>query len=236
MDGKVVIITGASSGIGAACAEILVGAGAKVVLAARRFEKVSNLAEKLGEGALAVQCDVTDVEEVQQMVDKTISSWGKIDVLINNAGFGSLEPIISGKLEDWHGMFNVNVNGLLSCIHKTLPYLVNSKGHIINMASVAAHNVFPNSVVYCATKHAVNAITVGFRMEFRDKVKVTNISPGAVGTEFVQHTSNEEYRKNLESFFDGIVLSPEDVARTVLSVLTQPDHVAINEVIIRPNR
>ncbi len=133
-------------------------------------------------------------------------------------------------------MFNVNVNGLLSCIHKALPHLLKSEGTIINIASVAAHEVFPNTVVYCATKHAVNAITVGMRKEFRDKVKVCNISPGAVQTEFLEQSAvNEQTKQMKDYFFNNETLQSEDIAEAILDVLSKPKRVAINEVIIRPN-
>lgn len=233
---KTVIITGASSGIGAETAILLNKQGYAVVLAARRKEKMEKIAAKLNEHHLIVETDVTKTEEVLNMTQKTIERFGKIDVLINNAGLGYVAPLKDGKLEDWHRTFDVNVNGLLTCIHAALPHLLKTKGYIINIASVAAHEVFPNTVVYCASKHAVNAITVGIRKEFRDQVKVCNISPGAVQTEFLEQSENNENVKQMKDyFFNNETLKGEDIAQTILEVLSKPDHVAINEVIIRPN-
>ena len=233
---KTAIITGASSGIGAATAILLNKHGYQVVLAARRTEKLQQVAKQLNENHLLVACDVAKVEDVKNLIAKSLEKFGKIDVLINNAGLGYIAPLKEGKLEDWHRMFDVNVNGLLSCIHTALPHLLESKGNIINIASVAAHEVFPNTVVYCATKHAVNAITVGIRKEFRDQVKVCNISPGAVQTEFLdQSEENENVKQMRDHFFNNETLRSEDIAETILEVLSKPDHVAINEVIIRPN-
>ena len=236
MKNKTIVITGASSGIGAATARILSAAGARLILAARRGEKLTQLAEDLPGETLIKVVDITVPGQVHQLMDEGAERWGGIDVLINNAGVGHLGPIKDALLSEWHEMINVNVNGLLTCMHVALPHLLKSKGHIINIASVSAHAVFPGSVVYCASKHAVNAITVGFRMEFRDKIKITNISPGVVRTEFVNHIRHEEARRGFEQYYEGVVLEPEDVANAILNVLQQPQHVVVNEMIIRPNR
>jgi NADP-dependent 3-hydroxy acid dehydrogenase YdfG len=233
---KTAIITGASSGIGAATAKLLNKNGYNVVLAARRIEKLDALSKELDVNHHIVQTDVTQVADVERLVKESIEKFGAIDVLVNNAGLGMVAPMHEGKLEDWHKMFNVNVNGLLSCIHKALPYLLKSEGTVINIASVAAHEVFPNTVVYCATKHAVNAITIGMRKEFRDKVKVCNISPGAVQTEFLEQSAvNEQTKQMKDYFFNNETLQSEDIAEAILDVLSKPKRVAINEVIIRPN-
>lgn len=233
---KTAIITGASSGIGAATAKLLNENGYNVVLAARRIEKLDALSKELNSNHIIIPTDVTDVADVEHLVKETMDKFGRIDVLVNNAGLGMIAPMHDGKLEDWHTMFNVNVNGLLSCIHKALPHLLESEGTIINIASVAAHEVFPNTVVYCATKHAVNAITVGMRKEFRDKVKVCNISPGAVQTEFLEQSeANEQTKQMKDYFFNNETLRSEDIAEAILDVLSKPKRVAINEVIIRPN-
>jgi NADP-dependent 3-hydroxy acid dehydrogenase YdfG len=233
---KTAIITGASSGIGAATAILLNQNGYQVVLAARRMDKLEKVAAQLNEHHLLVATDVAIVADVKNLIEAAIEKFGKIDILINNAGLGYIAPLKDGKLEDWHRMFDVNVNGLLSCIHTALPYLLKQKGTIINIASVAAHEVFPNTVVYCATKHAVNAITIGIRKEFRDQVKVCNISPGAVQTEFLEQSEDNENIKQMKDyFFNNDTLKGQDIAETILDVLSKPAHVAINEVIIRPN-
>lgn len=233
---RTAIITGASSGIGAATAILLNKNGYQVVLAARRVDKLKKVAEQLNENHLLVETDVTNIADVKNLIAQTLEKFGKIDILINNAGLGYVSPLKDGKLEDWHRMFDVNVNGLLTCIHTALPYLLAQKGTIINIASVAAHEVFPNTVVYCASKHAVNAITVGIRKEFRDQVKVCNISPGAVQTEFLEQSEETENVQQMKDyFFKNQTLMGQDIAEAILEVLSKPAHVAINEVIIRPN-
>lgn len=233
---RTAIITGASSGIGAATAKLLSANGFNVVLAARRKEKLHALAAELNGDFLLVETDVCQVKDVENLIQESLSKFGSIDVLINNAGVGYIAPLSEGKIEDWHNMFNVNVNGLLSCVHAALPHLLESRGTIINIASVAAHEVFPNSVVYCATKHAVNALTIGIRKEFRDKVKVCNISPGAVQTEFLEQSADSPQVKEMRNYFmNNETLQSEDIAIEILNVLQKPDRVAINEVIIRPN-
>ncbi|QCK15967.1 SDR family oxidoreductase [Mangrovivirga cuniculi] len=233
---KTVLITGASSGIGEATARLLAEKGANVVLGARRQDEIEKTASEIGERALAIQLDVTDKSQVKNFIDKAIEKFGSIDVLINNAGVGYLGPVAEGKLEDFHNMFDVNVNGLLSCIHYSLPHLLKSSGHIINLASVAAHDVFPGSVVYAASKHAVDVITRGIRLELRDKVRISNISPGAVDTEFKDHTHHKETAEKFEDYFSGTVLKSKDIAESIYYMLSQPDHAVINEIIIRPDR
>ncbi|MEL6633736.1 MAG: SDR family oxidoreductase [Bacteroidota bacterium] len=231
---KVVIITGASSGIGASTAKLLAKNGAKIMLAARRVEKLQDLQKEIGEQAAYHETDVTDYVQVQALVEATVQKFGKVDVLINNAGVGYLGPMEEAAIEEWHTMMDVNVNGVLNAIHAALPELLQSKGHIFNIDSVAGHNYFPRAVVYCASKHAVKALSYGIRVEFRDKVKVTNISPGAVATEFITHFTHEETKKNMENSFQN-GLQPDDIAQAILEVLAKPPHVVVNEVIIRPN-
>lgn len=234
---KSVLITGASSGIGAATARILAQNGFNVMLAARRAEKLESLKNEIGDSAAIAVCDVTDPESVKQAVQATVDQFGSLDVLINNAGLGHLGPMAETQLQEWHHMMNVNVNGLLSCIHYATPHLLEAKGNIINIASVAGHDVFPNAVVYCATKHAVLAISKGLRLEYRGKIKTTDISPGAVGTEFLDHTKHEATSEAYkEGAFKGVILNPNDIAEAILDVLTKPDHVVISEVIVRPNQ
>jgi NADP-dependent 3-hydroxy acid dehydrogenase YdfG len=233
---KTAIVSGASSGIGKATTERLLQDGYFVCAIARRAERLTHLSEKWQDRILCMVCDVTDKEQVGLVVEKVLAERGRIDVLINNAGVGHLGPIMDASFDDWENMVNVNIIGLLSLIHSCLPALLKSNGHIINLASVAAHDVYPGSVVYCATKHAVNAITRGFRMEFRDKIKVTNISPGAVDTEFKDHTHHEAFKKQFEKYFDGNVILASDIADAIAHVLGLPDHLVVNEYIIRPNQ
>ena len=236
MSQKVIIVTGASSGIGLATVNRLIADGHLVVALARRKERLQSLADQWLDKVLTIAGDVTNIEDVERLVIRTLDRFGRIDVLINNAGVGMLGPMESARLQDWHTMMDVNVKGVLSCIYGCLPYLLKSTGHIVNLASVAAHDVFPNAVVYCASKHAINAITVGFRKEFRDRVKITNISPGAVQTEFASHTHDENFKETFEKNFDGIVIKPEDIADAVSHILHLPNHLVVNEYIVRPNK
>ncbi|MEO1435726.1 MAG: SDR family oxidoreductase [Bacteroidota bacterium] len=234
---KSVLITGASSGIGAATARLLAKNGFNVMLTARRVDKLEALKNEIGDKAAVIACDVNDSEAVKRAVQATVDQFGSLDVLINNAGLGHLGPMSETPLEEWHHMMNVNVNGLLSCIHYATPHLLEAKGNIINIASVAGHDVFPNAVVYCATKHAVRAISKGLRLEYRGRIKTTDISPGAVGTEFLDHTNHEATSTAYkEGAFKGVILQSEDIATAILDVLTKPDYVVISEVIIRPNQ
>lgn len=235
LSNKVIIITGASSGIGEACAHTLAKAGAKLMLAARREERLQKLSEELGDQAIYHVTDVTDYEQVENMVKATLEKWGRLDVLINNAGLGHLAPLEDSSIEDWHRMVNVNITGVLNCLHASLPPLIDYKGHVINLSSVAGHNVFPNAVVYCGTKHFISALRKGFRQEFRDKVKITNISPGAVETEFINQITHPDLKEQFEKNFVD-VLKAEDIAESILHVLTMPAHTVINELIIRPNK
>jgi NADP-dependent 3-hydroxy acid dehydrogenase YdfG len=236
MSKKTILITGATSGIGKSTAELLVSRNYKLVLVARRIEKLEELAARHPENIALVRADVTKKEEVQQMVDEALNRFGNIDVLINNAGIGYFNPIKDSTLEEWDSMIDTNIKGLLYCIHAVLPHMLkNEEGHIINLASVAAHNVFPNNVVYCSTKHAVHAISQGLRLELSDKIKVTTISPGAVNTEFLNTTVNEQLKSQYKNYFET-ALSPEHIAHNIVHCIEQPDEVVISEVIIRPNR
>ncbi|MCI4667771.1 MAG: SDR family oxidoreductase [Bacteroidia bacterium] len=232
---KVVLITGASSGIGAATAKMLAGQGAKVMLLARREEKLHDLVSDIGDSAEFAKVDVTDYDSVNAAVQKTIDTFGKLDVIINNAGLGYLGPMEEAAVREWKTMVDVNVTGVLNTIHASLPHLLESQGHIINIDSVAGHNYFPNAVVYCATKHAVKAISYGIRVEFRSRVKVTNISPGAVETEFIDNFTHQATKEAMTKNFED-VLKADDIAEAILEVLAKPSHVVINEVTIRPNK
>jgi NADP-dependent 3-hydroxy acid dehydrogenase YdfG len=164
-----------------------------------------------------------------------LTAFGRIDVLVNNAGLGIFDPIAEGKLDDWHTMFDVNVKGLLTCIHLAIPELRKSKGQLINITSVAAHNVFPNSGVYCSTKHAVLAISEAVRLELGTEIRVTSISPGSVNTAFIDQTRNEQLLANYKDYF-AAGLSPDDIARQILYTIDAPDNQVISEIIIRPNK
>jgi NADP-dependent 3-hydroxy acid dehydrogenase YdfG len=200
---KNILITGASSGIGAASARMLHAKGYKLGLMARSTDKLNALGEELGERCLVLTCDVTRYDDVQASIQQFVDTFGQIDVLINNAGLGYFDTLVGGKIEEWHTMVDVNVKGVLNCLHVALPSLIEARGHVINLGSLASHQVFPNSGVYCATKHALIAISDSIRLELPDKLRVTTISPGSVDTPFINSTSNAQMLDQYKDYFRG---------------------------------
>ena len=231
LSGKTAIVTGASSGIGAAICRHLAEEGANVVLAARRKEKLDALTEEIhnkGKGkAFAVVTDVSVLSEVEKLAEKTKEVFGDIDILVNNAGLVRSSRIRDEDVTEWEKMIDVNVKGVLYGIQAVLPDMINrSSGHIINTASVSGYEVTKTSTVYSATKFAVRAISQGMEKELaRTGVRVTNISPGMVET--------ERNSKSLESY-DRKPLQTGDIARAVVYAVTQPDYVNVNEITVRP--
>lgn len=233
---KVIVLTGASSGIGKATALALSHSPHVLVLMARDKKKLEKIAAGLECPVMVLPTDVTDTANVQHNLNEVVTKLGGIDVLINNAGLGNFDPIDQGKLEEWHNMIDVNFKGLLTVLHTCLPHLKSSKdGQVINVASVAAHQVFPNSGVYCATKHAVLAVSHALQLELSKELKVTTISPGAVNTPFVEQTSNSEMLNNLREYF-AAGLDPTVIAEQIVHCLEQPKNVTISEIIVRPKR
>ena len=233
---KVILLTGASSGIGEATAKALSNSPHIVVLMARNEQKMKAIAAELDCLNLVLNVDVTDQNAVKNAVDTIVETFGGIDVVINNAGLGFFDPIDQGKLDEWHTMIDVNLKGLLNVTHSTLPLLKKSEnGHIINVTSVAAHQVFPNSAVYSATKHAVLALSKGLHQELQKEIKVTSISPGAVNTPFVEQTSNEEMIGDLRKYF-AKGLHPDTIAQQIVYAIEQPKEVTISEIVVRPGR
>ncbi|MBX4774829.1 SDR family oxidoreductase [Klebsiella oxytoca] len=236
---KVIIITGASSGMGEAAARHLATKGAKVVLAARRSSRIDALAKEINEQggtAMAIATDVTREDDVKKLVDTTVSQWGRIDVLINNAGVMPLSPVDQGKVSEWNQMIDVNLRGVLHGIAAALPYMKAQKsGHIINTASIAGHLVFPASAVYSATKYAVRALTEGLRKETcAYNVRATIISPGAVSTELLEHISDKDVQAVNQEYVGKVGVPPETYARMVAFAISEPEDVGINEIIFRP--
>ena len=241
LNGKITFITGASSGIGKACAEVFAKEKSHLILSARRIERLKSLANKLekahGIKVKCVQLDVRNYDEVKRMIDSLDNNWKKIDILINNAGLSrGLDKIHEGKKEDWDEMIDTNVKGLAYVTRHVLPLMVNrKKGHIINIGSTAGHDVYPAGNVYAATKFAVKALSQSTRYDVLDKgIKVTSVDPGMVETEFslVRFRGDKERAKKV---YTGIKpLSPKDVAETVLFCATRPQNVNINQVILTP--
>lgn len=232
---KRILITGASSGIGAATARLLHAQGHTLALTSRTESKLQALADELGDRVHIYGCDVRDYLRVSQVVTSARLAMGGIDVLLNNAGLGYFDPLAEGKIDQWHETIDTNVKGVLNLIHACLPYLMDHGGHVINLGSVASHQVFPNSGVYCASKWAVLAISESLRTELADKVKVTTISPGAVNTPFVDTTTNEALLKDYKEYF-AKALPVERIAEAIRMAVEAPEDSVISEIIVRPNR
>jgi NADP-dependent 3-hydroxy acid dehydrogenase YdfG len=238
--GKVVLVTGASSGIGWETAMELGQNGAKLMLTARRKERLQELTDKLlkqGIDADFLESDVTKADEFKAVAQKTIEKYQRIDVLFNNAGVMPLSMMDKLKTDEWERMVDVNIKGVLNGIAAVLPSMLeNQKGHIINVSSIAGLKVFPGSAVYSATKFAVNAISEGLRQELGHKgIRVTNIMPGAVKTELAQSITDEDiinmFKENLSSMEP---LTSDAIARAVKYAIEQPDDVDVNDIVVRP--
>jgi NADP-dependent 3-hydroxy acid dehydrogenase YdfG len=238
IEGKIVVITGASSGLGEATARHLSELGAVVVLGARRVDRIDALAAELvaaGGKALAVQTDVTDSGQVQKLVDAAVDTYGRIDVIINNAGLMPHSPLERRKIADWDRMIDVNIKGVLYGIAAALPYMQAQKsGQIINVSSVAGHKVRPGSAVYAATKHAVLALSEGLRLEVKPyNIRTTVISPGAVATELPDSITEADIADTVKKFYE-MAIPADSFARAVAFAMSQPDEVDINEILFRP--
>ncbi|MDJ0636918.1 MAG: SDR family oxidoreductase [Xenococcaceae cyanobacterium MO_188.B29] len=236
---KVVIITGASSGLGEATARRLAKNGAKLMLAARREDRLQELVseiEKDGGTAKYQVTDVSDRTQVEALAKATYQAYEKIDVLVNNAGLMPLSPLDETKVDEWEKMVDVNIKGVLYGIAAVLPIMRSQKsGHIINISSVAGHKVFPGGAVYCATKFAVKAISEGVRLESNGEIRSTNISPGVVDTELTNTISHDETAKNVEQMY-SVAIDADAIARAITYAIEQPGDVDINEMIIRPTK
>jgi NADP-dependent 3-hydroxy acid dehydrogenase YdfG len=236
---KVVVITGASSGIGESTARLLAGNGAKVVLGARRKDRIDALVKDItdeGGSALGLKTDVTRRGDVEALVKSAIEQHGRIDVIVNNSGIMPIAPMAALKVDEWDRMIDVNIKGLLYGVAAVLPIMQKQKlGHIINISSVAGFKVFaPGGTVYSATKFAVRALTEGLRMEHKaDNIRCTMISPGAIATELPEGSSEEATRKNLRVFYQ-MAIPADSVARAIAYTIEQPADVEIDEVVIRP--
>ncbi|MBD2310194.1 SDR family oxidoreductase [Desertifilum sp. FACHB-1129] len=236
VENKVIAITGASSGIGEATAKLLAENGAKVVLGARRTDRLEKLVEEIrhqGGSAEFKTVNVTDREDMKAFIHFAKDTFGRIDVIFNNAGVMPLSPMSALKVEEWDAMINVNINGVLNGIAAGLPIMeAQGGGQFINTASIAAHMVVPTSAVYCATKYAVWAISEGLRQE-SENIRVTIISPGVVETELGSDITDDSAQEALKEFRKS-ALTPDAIARAVLYAVSQPDDVDVNEIIVRP--
>jgi NADP-dependent 3-hydroxy acid dehydrogenase YdfG len=241
MDGikdKVVVVTGASSGIGEATAVMLAERGAKVVLGARGLERLEALARRIaaaGGEVTYAQTDVRKRDDLTSLVNLACERYGKLDVLISNAGIMPVSPLDDLRVEDWEDMIDINIKGVLYDIAAALPvFRKQGFGHFVNTASTAGHKTVPNQSVYSATKFAVRAISEGLRMEAGEKLRVTIISPGFVRTNFAEGVTNTEVKAQLESARDKFALPPEAIARAIVFAIEQPADVDVGEIIVRP--
>ncbi|MGH9417842.1 MAG: SDR family oxidoreductase [Terriglobales bacterium] len=240
IDGKIVVITGASSGLGESTARHLAQLGATVVLGARRQDRLAAIVNDIqaaGGKALAVAVDVTKRAEVEGLLKKAVDAYGRVDVLVNNAGIMPIAPLARLKVDEWDRMIDVNIKGVLYGIAAALPYMRKQKsGHIINTASVFGIKVFaPGGTVYCATKGAVRILTEGLRMETHaDNIRCTIISPGAVESELKETTSDEESSQAVKGMYKAWAIPAASIARAIAFAIEQPADVAINEIVVRP--
>jgi len=234
---KVVVITGASSGLGEAAARLLAANGARLVLGARRLDRLQALTRELALGdAAAVQTDVTVFEQVKHLVDYAVATHGRVDVILNNAGLMPHSPLERVKVEDWDQMIDVNIKGVLYGIGAVLPHMKAQKGgHIINVSSVAGHKVRQGSAVYAATKHAVRVISEGLRMEVKPyNIRTTIISPGAVESELTESITEPDVAAGIREFYAANAIPSSSFADMVAFAMSQPDNVDINEILFRP--
>jgi NADP-dependent 3-hydroxy acid dehydrogenase YdfG len=241
IEGKVVVTTGASSGLGEAAARHLSSEGATVVLGARRADRIEALAAGLtgrGGRALAVATDVTRYDEVKRLVDAAVEVYGRIDVMINNAGLMPHSPLERLKVEDWDRTIDVNVKGVLYGIAAALPHMQRQKsGHIINVSSVAGHKVRPGGAVYSAARTAVRVISEGLRQEVKSyNIRTTVISPGAVATELPGSATEPDVAEGLRQFYEELAIPADSFAPIVAFAMSQPEDVDVNEILFRPTR
>jgi NADP-dependent 3-hydroxy acid dehydrogenase YdfG len=241
IEGKVVVITGASSGLGEASARLLAAQGASVVLGARRHDRIQSLANELtgrGGKALAITTDVTHSDQVKGLVDAAVEAFERVDVMINNAGLMPQSLLERLKIDEWDRMIDVNIKGVLYGIAAVLPYMKQQKaGHIINVSSVAGHKVGPGFAVYAATKHAVRALSEGLRQEVTPyNIRTTVISPGAVATELPDSVTDADVAARLHKFYAEVAIPADSFARAVAFAISQPEDVDVNEILFRPTR
>jgi NADP-dependent 3-hydroxy acid dehydrogenase YdfG len=245
LDGTAALVTGASSGIGAATALVLAGLGAKVALAARRTDRLEELAGRVradGATAIVIPADVTQQADAERAVERTVSELGRLDTLVNNAGVMLLGPVVDAPVDEWERMVRLNVIGLLYCTHAALPHLMRAAldsprqvADLVNISSVAGRETRNGSGVYEATKHAVGAFSDALRKEITTRhVRVSLVEPGAVDTELASHNRPEVQAMIEKRFLGKERLHAEDIADAIAYIVCRPRHVAINELLVRP--
>ncbi len=239
---KVVVIMGASSGIGAATAKLLASKGAKLTISARRLSRLEEIQQaNVGAEILPIEADVTKADEVQNVIDKTVEKYGRVDVLFNNAGIMPVNNLDQVARDEWNNMLDINVKGVLNGIASALPIMKKQKsGHVITTSSVLGYEVLPGYAAYSGTKYAVRAIMEGLRQEeHANNIKTTVIAPGSVNTELFNSINNEEVRDGLKSAMkqpgaEMMAMQPEEIASAVAFVIDTPANMAVNEMVIRP--
>ncbi|MCH4009148.1 SDR family oxidoreductase [Companilactobacillus sp.] len=240
LSNKVVVIMGASSGIGAATSRLLAKDGAKLSVAARRLDRLNEIKAEFPNSEIETfKADVTKFEDVKNVIDKTVEKFGRIDVLYNNAGIMPTAPLIEGRRDEWQNMLQINIMGVLNGIAAALPYMSKAKsGQIISTDSVAGHVVGPDAAVYSGTKFAVRAIMDGLRMEqAENNIKTTIVSPGSTGTELFNSINDDDQKKFAKDFFENVGgLQPEQIAEAVEFAIGTKNNMSVSEVIIRPTR
>ena len=246
---KVAIVTGASSGIGYATSLALSKAGVRVAVGARRIDRLRELEKQIIENGeegrtraaeeifIQQKLDVTNKSDCDSFVDTVVRKWGRVDILINNAGLMPLSYFKNCKVKEWEQMIDVNIKGVLYCTSAVIPYMIDKKsGHIVNISSVAGRIVFAGGSIYCATKHAITAFSEGLRKELSPEynIRVTCIEPGAVATELLETITDESMSKFIQASKDMEKLQSEDVAKAILYTVQAPNHVNVNEILLRP--
>ncbi|MEU8034491.1 SDR family oxidoreductase [Streptomyces sp. NPDC049099] len=238
IDGKVVAITGASGGIGEATALLLAERGARLVLGARRSERLAELVariEKWGGTAVQTRTDVTRRDDLHALVALAGERFGRLDVLVSNAGAGTISPLDDLRVDEWDEMVDVNVKGVLHGIGAALPvFRAQGAGHFVTIASTAAFRIVPTMAVYAGTKFAARAICEGLRQEAGDSLRVTCVSPGVVGTDFAGASTNPQVRAQITDMRDRIAIPPEAIAQAIAFAIEQPATVDVNEIVVRP--
>lgn len=238
LENKVIIITGASSGIGEATARTLVQNGAKVVLSARREDRLADLCRELGENAVYLKSDVTDLSEMQALVTLAKEKFGRVDALFANAGIMPGSSMSALRVDDWMRMVDINIKGVLNSMAAVLPeFLAQKGGHIMVTSSVAGTRSVPGNSVYCGTKHFVRAMLDSFRTESVQEgsnIRTTLIYPGAIQTELLNTVPASEMKTQVEAFYDTVAIQPDVIANAVLYALSQPDNVDVSDLVVRP--
>jgi NADP-dependent 3-hydroxy acid dehydrogenase YdfG len=238
IEGKVIAITGASSGIGAASARLLAARGAKLVLGARREEQLKLLVDEIlrsGGEAVYTATDVTRRQDLADLVALACEKYGKLDVLVSNAGIGPISPIDDLRVDDWENMIDVNLKGFLYGISAALPvFRRQGFGHFVTVISTAGLRIVPNQAVYAGTKNAVRTISEGLRLEAGERLRVTGISPGFIRTDFAASMTNAKIRAEVAAKMDEIAIGPDAIARAIAFAVEQPADVDVGDIVVRP--